>query len=141
QQRLNNSYRTPVEMLQKAQAVPPGNPRQVIRQTVTTGHGSFYEALLPLQLENRTRLILGLTSSRDSTLQNIRQTVTAILIASSLILVLSVTVGIFWVERFIDPIVALTRAVKKIGLRRRVKGEQAAGNDITAEELQPIVIE
>ena len=139
QQQLNN-YRTPKDLLRKTQAVPPGKPPQVIRQTVTNEQGSFYEALLPLQFENRTHLILGLTSSRDSTLQNIRQTVTAILLAAGLILVLSIGVGTFWVGRFIDPIVALTNAVKRIGLRHRVEKEQSAGNRISAEELQPIGI-
>ena len=141
QQRLTNVHLTPQALLQEAQAVPPGKLPQVIRQAVTTGQGSFYEALLPLQFENRTRLILGLTSSRDSTLQNIRQTVTAILIAASLTLILSIGVGIFWVGRFIDPIVVLTRAVKQIGLKRRQESEQPAGNRTAAEQLQPIVIE
>lgn len=141
QQQLNDVHLTPKDLLQKAQAAPPGKPPQVIQQTVTTQQGSFYKALLPLQFENRTRLILGLTSSRDSTLQNIRQTVTALLIAASLILVLSIGVGTFWVGRFIDPIVALTRAVKRIGIQRRQESGQSAGNRITAEELQPIAIE
>ena len=141
QQRLINVHLTPKELLQKAQTVPLGTPPQIIQETVTTGQKSFYEALLPWQFENRTRLILGLTSSRDSTLQNIRQTVTAILIAASLTLILSIGVGIFWVGRFIDPIVALTSAVKQIGIKRRLESEQPAGNKTAAEELQPIVIE
>jgi PAS domain S-box-containing protein len=141
QQRLTDLDLIPKELLRKAQASEPGKPSRVIQQTVKAEPGSFYEALLPWQFENRTRLILGLTSSRDSTLQNIRQTVSAILIASGLILVLSIGVGFFWVERFIDPIVALTRAVKKIGFKRGQEGEQLAGNGIRAEELQPIIIE
>jgi PAS domain S-box-containing protein len=141
QQRLTEFDLIPKELLRKAQASEPGKPSRVIEQTVAAEQGSFYEALLPWQFENRTRLILGLTSSRDSTLRNIRQTVGAILMASGLILVLSIVVGIFWVERFIDPIVALTRAVKKIGLKRGLEGEQLAGNAITAEELRPIAIE
>ena len=141
QQRLTNVNVTPKELLQKAQAVPPGKHSQVIWETVTTEESSFYEALLPWQFDNQTRLILGLTSSRDSTVQNIRQTVGAILIAASLFLVLSIGVGTFWVGRFIDPIVTLTNAVKRIGLKRRVESEQPASNRITAEELQPITIE
>ena len=141
QQRLTEFYATPKDLLQKAQTLQPGKPPKIIRQIVTTEQGSFYEALLPWQFENRTRLILGLTSSRDSTLQNIRQTVTAILIAASLTLILSIGVGIFWVGRFIDPIVVLTRAVKQIGLKRRQESEQPAGNRTAAEQLQPIVIE
>jgi PAS domain S-box-containing protein len=141
QQRLTGFNLMPKELLRKAQASAPGTPSRLIEQTVTAEQGSFYAALLPWQFENRTRLILGLTSSRDSTLQNIRQTVSAILIASSLIFVLSIVVGIFWVGRFIDPIVDLTRAVKKIGLKRGLEGEPIAGNPITAEALQPIIIE
>ena len=141
QLRLTNADLTPKELLRKAQAVRPGNHSQVIRQTVTTEQGSFYETLLPWQFGNRTCLILGFTSSQDSTLQNIRQTVTAILIVASLFLVLSIGVGTFWVGRFIDPIVALTNAVKRIGLKRRTEGPQPAGGRITAEELHPITIE
>ncbi len=140
QQRIADFHRTPEDLLQKAQAVPPGKQAQVIQQTVASEKESFYEALLPLQFENRTRLILGLTSSRDSTVQNIRQTVTAILVGASLILVLSIGVGAFWVGRFIDPIVALTRAVKRIGIQRRLESGQPCGNRITAEELRPIAI-
>jgi len=141
QLRLSKVSLTPAELLQKAQAVPPGKPVQVIQQTVMTGQGSFYAALLPFQFENRTRLILGLASSRESTLQNIRQTVTAILIAAGLILLLSIGVGTFWMRRFIDPIIALTNAVKRIGIQRSSDNGQPAGNRITAEQLQPINIQ
>ena len=140
QLRITNGNLTPKELLQEAQAVQPGKHSQVIQQTVTTEEGSFYEALLPWQFDNQTRLILGLTSSRDSTVQNIRQTVTAILIAAGLFLVLSTGVGTFWVGRFINPIVTLTNAVKGISLKRRMGSEQLAGNRITAGELQPIDI-
>jgi PAS domain S-box-containing protein len=111
---------------------------QVIRQTVTTENESFYEALLPLQFEGRTRLILGLTSSRESTIQNIRQTVTAILLAAGLILVASIGIVTFWVGRFIDPIVALTDAVQRI--KRRRDGGQPAVSRIGADDLRPIAI-
>ena len=140
QLRLTDADLTPKELLQKARALPPGTPAPVIQQTVTTEQGSFYQTLLPWQFDNQTHLILGLTSSRDSTLQNIRQTVTAILIAAGLILVLSIGVGTFWVGRFIDPIVALTNAVKRIGLKRSLESEHPSGNRVTAEELQPIDI-
>ena len=121
QQQLADFRLTPKDLLQKAQAIGPGNPPQIMSQTVITNNGSFYEAVLPFQFENQTRLILSLASSRHSTLQNIRQTVTALLIAASLILVLSIGVGTFWVRRIIDPIVALTNAVKRIGLKRRTE--------------------
>ena len=128
QQRVTGANLIPESLLREAQTVGAGQPARVIHQTVTTEHGSYYEALLPWQFDKQTRLILGLTSSRASTLQNVRQTVTAILIASGLILVLSIGVGIYWVGRFIDPIVALTEAVKQIGKQRRLGGEQAEGS-------------
>ena len=128
---------TPTEFLNEAQLFHLGTSSSIIQQTVTPQQGSFYAALLPWQFEGRTRLILGLMSSRDPTLQNIRQTVTAILIATGLILMFSIGLGAFWVGRFIDPIIALTRAVKEIGLKRRMEGGQPAGR-ITADELQPI---
>jgi PAS domain S-box-containing protein len=140
QLRLTRAELTSKELLKKAQALPPGKPAPVIQQTVATPQGSFYQTLQPWRFDNQTRLILGLTSSRDSTLQNIRQTVTAILFAAGLILVLSIGVGTFWVGRFIDPIVALTNAVKRIGIKRSLQSEQAADNRITADELQPIDI-
>ena len=139
--RLTKADLTPKELLQKAQAVPPGKSSQVIQQTVTTDQGSFYETLLPWQFDNQTRLLLGLTSSRESTLQNIRQTVTAILTVAGLILVLSIGVGMFWVGRFIDPIIALTNAVKRIGIKRHPENEQPDDNRIAAEQLHPIAIE
>ena len=141
QQRLIPTDLTPKKLLQKAKTAQPGSPSKVIQEIIETGQGSFYEALLPWQFDNHTRLILGLALSQDSTLQNIRQTVTAILIVASLLLVLSIGVGTFWVGRFIDPIVALTNAVKRIGLKRRTEGPQPAGGRITAEELHPITIE
>ncbi len=140
QLRLTHADLMPKELLRKAQALPPGKPSPLIQQTVTTEQGSFYQTLRPWQFENRTQLILGLTSSRESTLQNIRQTVTAILLAAGLILVLSIGAGTFWVGRFIDPIIALTNAVKRIGIKRSLENEQPTGNRITADELHPIDI-
>jgi PAS domain S-box-containing protein len=134
-QQLPDRPGTPAPLLRQAQAMASASAPRVIRQTVRTDSGSFYEALLPLQFEDRTRLILGLSSSRDSTIQNIRQTVTAILLAAGLILVLSIAVATFWVGRFIDPVVALTEAVRRIGIRRRQEGGQLA-----ADDLQPIAV-
>ena len=141
QLRLTEANLMPKELLREAQAVPPGKSSQVIQRIVTTRQGSFYEALLPWQFDNQTRLIISLTSSRESTLQNIRQTVTAILAVAGLILVLSIGVGIFWVGRFIDPIVALTNAVKRIGIQHLPQSEQPADHQIAAEQLHPIAIE
>ncbi len=108
----------PDALARTAQTLAPGKVPAVLQHTVEAGQESFYAALLPWKYENRTRIVLGLSSSRQSTLYNIRETVTAILLASGLILVLSIAVGIYWVGRFIDPIVALTRAVKQIGRKR-----------------------
>ena len=140
QQQLADRQRTPAPLLRQAQAMASASAPQVIRQTVRSERGSFYEALLPLRFEDRTRLILGLSSSRDSTIQNIRQTVTAILLAAGLILVLSIAIATFWVGRLIDPIVALTDAVRRIGIRRRQEGGQLAASQIGADELRPIAI-
>ena len=118
----------PERLVHAVQQAAPRPLPAVLQQTVAAGHGSFYVALMPWQYDQRTRMILGLSSSRAHTLYNIRQTVSAILLASSLILVLSIAVGTYWVGRFIDPIVALTQAVKQIGARRRtgnVSGEAA----------------
>ena len=75
-------------------------------QTIASvGPKSFYVALLSWQFENRPCLILGLAQSRDETLQNIRQTVGAVLLVASVILLLSLATGAWWVKKFIDPIV------------------------------------
>jgi PAS domain S-box-containing protein len=132
--RLTGTPLTSKELLRKAQAVPAGRPVRAVQQT--TGQGSFYEALLPWQFDNQTRLILGLTSSRESTLQNIWQTVSALLIAASLFLVISIGLGTFWMGRFIDPIIALTKAVKQVTAKRHDADDRSA-----AEQLRPIVIE
>jgi PAS domain S-box-containing protein len=113
----------------------------VLQQTVQTGQASSYAALLQWQYENSTRMILGLSSSRASTLANIRETVGAILLASSLILVLSIAVGTYWVGRFIDPIVALTKAVKQIGRKRGHDQIASDGGESALDRLHVIAIE
>jgi len=138
---LSNANVASQGWLQKARTIQAGKQPQFIQQTVTTRQGSFYATLQPWQFDNQPRLILGLMSSRDSTLQNVSQTVTAILIVASLILVLSMGVGTFWVARFIDPIVALTNAVKRIGIRHREQSARPEDTRIAAEQLHPIDIE
>jgi len=66
--------------------------------------------------EGQPRLVLGFALSRENTLRYVHQTVTAILILAALILLLSVTIGMYWIGRFTEPIVALTAAVKRVGL-------------------------
>jgi hypothetical protein len=51
-----------------------------------------------MAVRDRPRLILGLAAPRDRTLQNIRQTVAAILLVAGVILLLSVAAGIWWVK-------------------------------------------
>ncbi len=124
-QQLANLELIPRDLLAQA-GLSTSSPR-VLQRTVTAGQKSFYVALLPWQFENRTRLILGLAAARDITLQNVRQTVAAILLVAGVILLLSVTVGIWWVKRFMDPIVHLTSAVQKISFRDRLGGEVQRG--------------
>ncbi|MEO7496082.1 MAG: response regulator, partial [Massilia sp.] len=121
QLRLTAADLLPRALLRRALA-GAGNPH-VLEQTVAgAGGGEFYVALLPWQYERQPRLILGMAASREPTLRNIGQTVGAILLTASLIMALCIGVGIFWVGRFIDPIVALTRAVKQIGVQRGLGG-------------------
>jgi len=109
-------------------------------QTIQTKQGSFYVATLPWQFEQQPGFVLALASSMDSTLHNIRQTVVAILLVTCLILLFSIGVGIFWVGRFIDPIIALTNAVKAIGLEGRLDRDKQADYRSTAENLRPLAI-
>lgn len=124
----------------RLQSVQAGIAHEVIRETVMTPFGSFYQGLLTWQFEGQPRLIFGLASSRASTLQNIRETVAAILTVAGLVLLLSISLGLFWVNRFIDPIVALTDAAKQMG-KRRVHGEPATDDQTPVEELRRIAVE
>jgi PAS domain S-box-containing protein len=110
-------------------------------QTVSTGQGSFYAAALPWQFEQQPGFVLALVASQNSTLQNIRQTVEAILTVTSLILALSLSIGIFWLGRFIDPIIALTNAVKAIGQGSRLERGKQSEYLLTAENLHPLAID
>jgi signal transduction histidine kinase/DNA-binding NarL/FixJ family response regulator len=107
----------------------------VFHRTVDTQSSSYYQALAFWEFDQRPQFILSLASSRTPTLQNVRQTLTAILLVAGCILALSVAVGAFWVRRFIDPIVALTGAAKAI---ERKSHTAAAG---TAAQLQPLDIQ
>jgi PAS domain S-box-containing protein len=113
-QQLTNLELIPPDLLVRAQAGMSTSPPRVFQRTVTVGQNSFYVAVLPWQFENRPRLILSLAATRDSTLQNIRQTVVAISLVAGVILLLSVAVGTWWVRKFVHPIVDLTSAVHDI---------------------------
>jgi len=113
---------------------------EVRSQSVVTEQGSFYVAALRWQFERQPGFVLALAASQDSTLQNIRQTVAAILTVTSLILALSIGIGIFWVGRFIDPIIALTNAVKAIGLVSRLERGRQSDCRLTVENMRPLAI-
>lgn len=115
-------------------------PADIKAQTVSTGQDSFYAAALPWQFERQPGFVLALVASQDSTLQNIRQTLLAILTMTGLILAFSIGVGIFWVGRFIDPIIALTNAVNAIGLVSRLERNRHTDYRLTVENLRPLAI-
>lgn len=119
--------------IQTVQAATVG---RLVQRTVKTSQGSFYQALLPWHFDGEPGVILALASSRASTLQNIQQTVAAILTVASLVLLLSISLGMFWLNRFINPIVALTAAAKKMDIQRRLHTEPKAGDDSVVELRQ-----
>ena len=93
------------------------NPTLPLLDRVTTrNRGSFYVGAIPWVFEGQPRLVLGFALSRENTLRYVHQTVTAILILAAMILLLSVTIGMYWIGRFTEPIIALTAAVKRVGL-------------------------
>jgi signal transduction histidine kinase/ActR/RegA family two-component response regulator len=130
---------SPAELLPLQASQSQSAPRTVER-TATIGTRSVYQGFLPWKLAGRPVLILGLASPRISTLQNIRQTVTAILLADAAILLLSIAVGAFWVRRFIDPIVAFTAEVKEMEHRSRLGTQSSPNSQTLVEELKPICV-
>lgn len=141
-QQLDDQPVIPPEMLQQAQATLLPQESAPLQRSVTVGEKSFYVALLPWQFENQPRLLLALATPRDSTLNNIQQTVVAILLAAGATMLLSVGVGLWWVKRFMDPIVNLTSAVKDITSRNRLRnGPHNVPQQQVLERLQPVVIE
>jgi len=110
----------------------------VFHRTIDTPSSSYYQALGFWEFDHQPRFILSLAASRAPTLQNVHQTLTAILLVAGCILALSVAVGAFWVRRFIDPIVALTGAAMAIGRKSHTAG---AANTTSAAELRPLEIQ
>lgn len=133
-QELMEAPLIPVEMLRYSGSSRTGTSA-AISQVVRTDRGSFYVAAVPWRFEGQPRFMLGFALSRESTLHNVRQTVTAILILAGLILVLSVANGAYWFGRLVAPIIALTDAVKKV----RPDGTSGAGQP-AAVQLQPITV-
>ena len=130
---------SPAELL-PLQASQSQSAPSMVERTATIGGSSVYEGFLPWKLAGRPVLILGLASPRISTSQNIRQTVTAILLADVAILLLSIAVGAFWVRRFIDPIVAFTAEVKEMEHRSRLGTQSSPDSQTLVEELKPISV-
>jgi PAS domain S-box-containing protein len=108
--------------------------------TIMLGQGSYYLALRRWEFEGRPGLMLGMAVSRESTLENIRQTVTASVAAAGVILVLSIVVGAIGVARLVNPIVALTGAVKAIGLHSRPGAAADTTHRTALTQLRPIDI-
>ena len=129
-----------IEPPAQAENLSPGRSPDVIEKIATTEAGSFYEAALPWQFENRPSLTLALISSRERTLLNIKQTVWAILVASGTVLMISLGLGIFWIGRFINPIVTLTAAAKQISLKSRLGAGSRESSQTAIDELHPIDI-
>ena len=137
-QELESFNVSPAELL-PLQPSGQSAPRMVER-TATIGRRSVYEGFLAWKLAGRPVLILGLASPRVSTQQNIRQTVTAILLADGAILLLSIAVGTFWIRRFIDPIVGFTAQVKEMERRSRLGTQSSPNSQTLVEELKPICV-
>jgi PAS domain S-box-containing protein len=125
------------ELLRKVQSQESDRnlSSRVIRNTVNTAYGSFYLVLSRWWFDGQPRLVLGFALSRDKTLQNVRQTVVAILIVAAAILFASMAIGVYWVRRFTDPIVALTAAANAIVHTRVVERD-----GLVPEQLLPIDI-
>ena len=113
---------------------------QMLERIATIAGRSAYQGFLPWRLAGRPVLILGLASPRDSTVHNIRQTVTAILFADGAILLVSIAVGMFWMRRFIEPIVAFTVEVKAMEHRSRLGTQSSPYSQTLVEELNPISV-
>jgi PAS domain S-box-containing protein len=137
-QQLDGLAVIPAEWHRQAQAALATDAGAPLQRSVSVGRKSFYVAVLPWRFENEPRLMLALASPRDITLQNIRQTVVAILLAAGATMLLSVAVGLWWVKRFMDPIVNLTAAVKGITSGDR---EGNLRQRQMLERLQPVRIE
>jgi PAS domain S-box-containing protein len=137
-QQLDDQSVIPSDMQQQAQSMAAAQEAAPLQRPVSVGEKSFYVALLPWHFENQPRLMLALSSPRDSTLANIRQTVVAILLAAGATMLLSVAVGLWWVRRFMDPIVNLTSAVRDITSRNR---QGNSPQHQVLERLQPVASE
>jgi signal transduction histidine kinase/DNA-binding response OmpR family regulator len=112
--------------------------RASLREILSTSRGSFYVVLQPWTFEDRTPFVLGLALSRAAALQHIRETVTAILLVSVPILLLGAALGIYWVRRFLEPVQALTSAVKRITAGNRSVGKTGGDLPGARAELRPV---
>lgn len=125
----------PTSMLDTERGVVPAQVDASVQQIVSTASGSYYLAFRNWRLADQPALLLGLAASRDSTLANMRQTVLAILAAACATMLVGVVIGLRWVRRFIDPVIELTAAVRKI-TGSTVQDSQ----NLPARRLQPVMV-
>ncbi len=123
--------------LLKAASNIGGSPT-IVHQMLWQRDGSAYADAKLWLYSGSPRFLLVLTSSRAHTLSNIREAVWAIVIVSAAITVLSIGLAVFWIGRFVDPIIALTHAVKRIKLR--ADPIEGASQAIAAADLRPIEV-
>jgi PAS domain S-box-containing protein len=116
------------------------NLSAMLPRSVDSARGPYYVALLPWQFEHQPRLVLGMASSRANSMHNVRQTVTGILAAAGLTMILSIAIGIVWLGRSINPILRLTAAVNDIS-RKRLAGAAGRTGPAATDYLRPLTIE
>jgi signal transduction histidine kinase/DNA-binding NarL/FixJ family response regulator len=94
-------------------------------QTITIESTSYYQVLMPWQIEGKPGLILAFALSQEGTSTRIRQTVLGIVGAAALILLVGGALGYFLIARLVMPIKALTAAVSMMGFDRAAAAGQA----------------
>ena len=132
---LADVFPLPLTTLDPEHGIVPAQADARVQQVVSTDTGSYYLAFRNWQLADKPGLLLGLAASRDNTLTNMRQTVLAILAAACATMLVGLVVGLRWVRRFIDPIVELTSAVRKIA-----GSTTDDAQSLPAQRLQPVTV-
>ncbi len=122
------------------QAAPSDGPSQrTVRRTISRGGGSFFADMVRWSYAGKPRFTLVMTSSRVHALKNIHETVFSIAVVSALIAAMSIGFAIYWIGRFVDPIIALTSVVKQIKLKNPSSTDSLGG--LAAVDLRPIEIQ
>jgi signal transduction histidine kinase/DNA-binding NarL/FixJ family response regulator len=127
-------------LLSEVTAGAPATLSRIFHRTINANNSSYYQALTPWHFNGQTPFILSVTASREPTLHNVRQTLSATALVAGCLLALSAALGAFWVRRFIDPIVALTAAVKTIGDKTYVAADLTSNPITSYEELKPVEV-